>query len=151
MARLIVEKHISKNRIAQNNWTIDWTETQKSNLRWTAVLPELRLRWSNRCENLKNLKAAKSPNWKISATKEKKLEVSSSLRRGDSRSWNSCGRNKDCTRRPRLAWERLLKVNSLCFHACCCWFLFVVVVDFLSDPSPIIGYACHSFPNSLTD
>ena len=22
---------------------------------------------------------------------------------------------------------------------------------FLSDPSPIIGYACHSLPNSLTD
>ena len=35
-------------------------------------MQELRLRWSNRCENLKNLKAAKSPNWKISATKEKK-------------------------------------------------------------------------------
>ena len=24
-------------------------------------------------------------------------------------------------------------------------------VSFLSDPSPIIGYACHSLPNSLTD
>ena len=23
--------------------------------------------------------------------------------------------------------------------------------SFLSDPSPIIGYACHSLPNSLTD
>ena len=24
------------------------------------------------------------------------------------------------------------------------------LVGFLSDPSPIIGYACHSLPNSLT-
>ena len=27
---------------------------------------------------------------------------------------------------------------------------FFKVASFLSDPSPIIGYACHSLPNSLT-
>ena len=128
MARLIVEKDISKYRIAQKQLNY-WTKTQKDNQRWTADLQELRLRWSNRCENLKNPKAAKSPDWKYLPKKKKKLEVSSSLRRGDIRSWNSCGRNRDCTRRPRLAWEQLLKVNSLCFDPCCCLFA-LVVVDF---------------------
>ena len=43
-------------------------------------MQELRLRWSNRCGNLRAPKAANYPDWKISATKENSFFLSQARR-----------------------------------------------------------------------